>query len=139
VAIICTASVAIGFVIGFWTRPGAIEPVVFILPATFAISMAARSLWLALAAVFLMSTAIPIGYDTALRMHTEIHDGKWMTHFIPVIAVLLFAINALPACLVSIISCRRRLPPPNHCRECGYDLRGQPSESVKCPECGLMQ
>jgi hypothetical protein len=26
-------------------------------------------------------------------------------------------------------------PPPGHCRACGYDLRGRPSET-SCPECG---
>jgi hypothetical protein len=49
-------------------------------------------------------------------------------------AAALWFIFAIPA-TVKRLRRRRR----GQCIHCGYDLRGQPTGSAKCPECGLMQ
>jgi hypothetical protein len=47
---------------------------------------------------------------------------------------------ALPVALLAVLPLewwrrRRKLHPPGHCTQCGYDLRGTPS---RCPECGTV-
>ena len=39
-----------------------------------------------------------------------------------------------PGIVLAVLLARRRDHPPGHCRQCGYNLRG--NTSGRCPECG---
>ena len=68
------------------------------------------------------------------RVRVGRHDILWMFLLTPAWALLVpLPLAALPA--VPWLR-RRRRARQGLCLACGYDLRGQPADSRRCPECG---
>jgi len=91
-----------------------------------------RRQWLGLLSVVAGIVGILlVGY-----FHIRLNDWTGGGIYLPVLQSILYPYGGLVAFVGFFIICLPRAIPASDCLRCGYDLSGQDTSPVVCPECG---